>query len=160
MNVKDLTFMLKENREQLEALLKSLSTAELEQPGAAGPAWSIKDVLSHLTACEAEVVTQLAKARSGKPPAKVDFTDAEIEAQNQRWYEANKDRPLDRVLADFQGVRRQLLRQIDAYGDAGLKSRPAWLKGKTIAERIVEEVVDHDRDHLEGLKARGSSASR
>ncbi len=153
MNVKDLTSVLKDTREQYEALLKGLSPDELEKPGASGEAWSVKDVLSHLTACEAEVVTQLAKARSGKPPAKVDLTDAEIEAQNQRWYEANKERPIDRVLADFQGVRRQLLRQIDGYGDAGLKSRPAWLKGKTVAERIVAEVVEHDREHLAGLQA-------
>ncbi len=153
MNLKELTQALKESRASYEAFLKSLSTAEIEQPGACGPEWSVKDVLSHLTACEAEVVTHLAKARSGKPPTKIDYTDAEIEAQNARWFEAYRDRSLDRVLADFQGVRRQLQRQLDGYADTGLKSRPAWLKGQTVAERVIGEVLEHDREHLAGLQA-------
>lgn len=153
MNLKELTQALKESRASIDALIKTLSTAELEQPGALGPQWSIKDVLSHLTACEAEIVTHLAKARSGKPPTKIDYTDAEIEAQNARWFEANRDRALDRVLADFQGVRRQLQRQIDGYADAGLKSRPAWLKGKTVAEYVIGEVLEHDREHLAALQS-------
>jgi hypothetical protein len=152
MNLKDLTRALKESRAPYDELLKTLSTAELEQPGACGPEWSVKDVLSHLTAWEAEVVTQLAKARSGKPPTKVDYTPAETDAQNARWFEANKDRSLERVLADFQGVRRQLQRQLDGYADAGLKSRPAWLKGKSIAEHVAEWVLEHDREHLAGLQ--------
>ncbi len=153
MNLKELTQALKDSRASYDAFLKTLSTSELEQPGTCGPDWSIKDVLSHLTACEAEIVTHLAKARSGKPPTRIDFTDAEIEAQNARWFEANRGRPLDRVLADFQGVRRQLQRQIDGYADAGLKSRPAWLKGKTVAEYVIGEVLEHDTEHLAALQS-------
>ena len=153
MNLKELTNALKESRAGLDAFVAELSPEELEQHGACGPEWSVKDVLSHLTACEAEVVTHLAKARSGKPPTKIDYTDAEIDAQNAGWFEAYRDRQLDRVLADFQGVRRQLQRQIDGYADAGLKSRPAWLKGKSVAERVISEVIEHDQEHLAGLKA-------
>ena len=43
------------SRAQVEAALTGLTDAQLIEPGALGE-WSVKDILSHLTAWEAEAV--------------------------------------------------------------------------------------------------------
>jgi signal transduction histidine kinase len=54
----------------LEAALAGLDETQLLAAGACGT-WSIKDVLAHLTACEAELVAGLSKARRGQSPGQV-----------------------------------------------------------------------------------------
>jgi uncharacterized protein (TIGR03083 family) len=112
---------LEDARAGLEAALAGLVETQLLAADACGT-WSIKDVLAHLTACEAELVTGLSRIRHGQSPGKVLYTDAEIQAQNEKWQAENRDRPLDWVLADFRGVRRQLIRQLESLGDQDLNA--------------------------------------
>lgn len=136
----------KEARAAMEAALAGLSDEQLTQPGLEGE-WAVQDVLSHLTAWEAELVTGLAKVKSGQKPGKTQWTMAEINAQNAKWYAENKDRPLERVRADFHGVRKQTLRQIEALTDADVAQPRAFLDQGTIADWALTWVIEHETEH-------------
>jgi uncharacterized damage-inducible protein DinB len=130
----------------MEAALAGLSDEQLTQPGLEGE-WSVQDVLSHLTAWEAELVTGLSKVRRGQKPGKTRWTAAEINDQNAKWYAENKGRPLERVLADFHGVRKQSLRQVESLTDQDIAEPRAFLNQGTIADWALTWVIEHETEH-------------
>ena len=150
MKIAELLKALEDARAGLEAALAGLDETQLLAADTHGT-WSIKDVLTHLTACEAELVTGLSKIRRGQSPGKVQYTDAEIQAQNEAWQAEYRDRPLDRVLADFRGVRRQLVRQLEALDDQALNAPRPWFQKRTIADWVQDEIMAHDRAHAADL---------
>ena len=64
---------LEEERENFMEAIAGLSDEELEQPGASGE-WSVKDVLSHLSMWEAELIKLLWQARKGQKPTTIHFS--------------------------------------------------------------------------------------
>lgn len=148
----ELLSALNASRAGLEAAFAGLTEAQMMQPGAAGD-WSVKDVLSHCTAWEAELVTGLAQVRRGRAPQKALYTEEEIQAFNAKWSAESSGRPLDRVLADFQGVRKQTLRQLEAFGEAELNAARPWYGGRTIAQWVENWLVDHEAEHSEHIAA-------
>lgn len=150
MKIAELLKALEDARAGVEAALAGLDETQLRAANACG-AWSIKDVLAHLTACEAELVAGLARIRRGQSPGKVLYTDTEIQAQNELWQIENRDRPLEQVLADFCGVRGQLIRQLASLGDQDLNAPRPWFQKRTIADWVQDEIAAHDREHAIGL---------
>lgn len=146
MKASELLTALDDARTRLDTALSGLDETQLQMPGAIGD-WTVKDVLTHLTAWEAELVTGLARLRRGQSPGKTNYTQAEILAQNAKWHAENKDRPLDRVLADWRGARRQLVRQIEALSEADLNAPRAWLKEHTIVDWVVSWIIEHEIEH-------------
>jgi len=146
----DILTVLRESRAAVEAALAGLSDAQLTEPGALG-AWSVKDILSHLTAWEAEAVTVLAKVRRGRKPGRIPWADAEVDALNAKWYKENRSRPLDRVLADFRGVRAQMLRQVEAMSDQEIAEPRPWFENRALLEMIKSETFEHEAEHLAHL---------
>ncbi len=138
---------LRDSRANMEAALAGLSDAQLTDPGAMGE-WSVKDILSHLTAWEAEAVTVLAKAKQGRKPGRIPWADAEVDALNATWYKENRSRPLDRVLADFRGVRAQMLRQVESFTDQDLVEPRPWFENRALLEMIKAETFEHEAEHL------------
>lgn len=137
---------LADARAEVEAALAGLDETQLLTADTCGT-WSIKDVLAHLAACEAELVSGLARIRRGQSPGKVFYTDAEIQTQNETWHAENRDRPLDAILADFHGVRRQLIRQLESLSDQDLNAPRPWYQQGNIADWVQAESVAHDRGH-------------
>ena len=161
----ELVAALEAARAEMETVLDGLTEAELAQPGAAGD-WAVKDVLAHITAWEAELVTGLAKVRQGRPPGKTNYTADEIQAQNTRWQAENQGRPLERVLADFRGVRKQTLRQIQALTEQELNAPRPWLRQGNLVDWVKGWGLEHEEEHARrlaewrrGLKARADSAA-
>lgn len=138
-------------RAEFQSLLDDLGENHMLQPGAAG-AWSVRDVLAHLTACEVEVLTNLGKVRRGAKPGPTAMTPAAIEKQNQLWHNEMKDRPLRSVLADFDGARKQTLRVLEAMSEADAAKPAGWLQGRSLVDYFVGEVLTHEREHLEQLR--------
>ena len=138
------------SRAQVEAALTGLSDAQLIESGALDK-WSVKDLLSHLTAWEAEAVTVLAKVKRGRKPGKIPWEPGEVDALNAQWYKENKSRPLERVLADFRGVRAQMLRQVEAFTDNNLAEPRPWFGNRALLEMIKAETFEHEAEHLPHL---------
>lgn len=146
MKIAELLKALDVTRSGLETVLAGLDDTQLVAADTCGT-WSIKDVLAHLTACEAEIVIGLSRIRRGQSPGKVDYTDAEIQAQNEKWWAESRDRSLDQVLADFRGVRKQLIHQLESLNDQDLNASRLWFQKRTIADWVQDEIVTHDREH-------------
>jgi len=137
-------------RARFDATLENLPADRWETPGAAGQ-WSVKDVLAHATVRLSRLITLVFQVdRGGKCQPLVVGDD-----QNARDYAEQKDRPLDRVRTDFHGAHAQLVKRLQAIDAAALfdaRRHPA-LRGRSLADYLLEQVVDHEEEHRLGIEA-------
>jgi len=146
---------LRASRADLLEAIAGLSPEQLLQPGVI-ERWSVRDVLQHLSLWEAELVRLLAHVEQGRRPTgealsrRPNFADI-----NARWHAETKDRPLEDVLQDFHGVRRQTMRRIDSLTDEDLsRVRPeAWLHGNPLWRWVADYTFEHEREHTEQVRA-------
>lgn len=101
----------------------------------------------------ARCVTLVFDAEQGQASDDIESMFGNYDIQNAEYYEAQKDRPLERVLADFRGVHRQLLKRLGAWDQSALfdKARFPWLRGQSLGEFIEDAVVEHENDHRQGI---------
>lgn len=78
-----------------------------------------------------------------------------MDAVNARWYDENRNRPLDRILDDFQNVYKQCLLRIEAFLDKDLTDpqRYTWQKGRALWEWIAEDTFRHEAEHEAQIRA-------
>lgn len=141
---------LHDSRQQLEGAIAHLGPAEMEMLHGN---WSVKQTLAHLMAWEAELVTGLAKLKRGQKTFKTEYPPAETDAINDRVAKETVGRPLARVQADFVGVRKQLLRQLDGWSDKDLNAA-RFPKKKNLADLVTDWVVEHEVEHAAELSAK------
>jgi len=139
-------------RAEMETLLADVGETWLTEPGAL-PGWSVKDILAHITSWEVDLLTNLGKVRRGVKPGKTRWASAEIQAQNEKSYAELKDRPLHTVLEDFRGARRQTIRVLEGLTESEVESPADWLHGRSIEQYVVANVLHHEQEHVEELKA-------
>lgn len=149
---------MEQNRTELNALLEGVPADALTRPGACGD-WSVKDVLVHISRWEAEVIKVLFQAQQGGKPQSEVFNSEYLKV-NDLWYQEAKDRPLEHVLEDFSAVRMQLVRRLKDFPEKAL-TKPGnypWMKHALIV--LVQDIaLDHEQEHLEGLKIWRASLS-
>lgn len=125
----------------------------LLRPGVVG-IWSIKDVLGHLVAWEAELVTALARLEQHKqrPPRIVEIED--IDEWNAEQYSQNAPRALASILEDFEGVHKHLIQAIDALDNPTLDDnrRFPWMEGEPLSYLIAENAIWHEEEHAEEIR--------
>ena len=85
MNKGELLNKLESSRESFLELIDDLQDDTFEEPGVNG-AWSLKDVLVHLTRWEAELVKLLWQVSQGLAPTSAHFSDVSIDKLNEKWY--------------------------------------------------------------------------
>ena len=153
MNKQELISKIEDERARLEEAISTLSPEQLTAPDAIGE-WSIKDVLAHLAMWTSRCVTLVYQAEQGQKPEDVDAMFDSYEEVNAEDHQSQKDRLLDRVVADFRGSHRQLLRGLDAWKEADLfdAGRFTWLRGKSLGEFILGETAEHDSDHCRQIE--------
>lgn len=149
----ELLRQLAENRAQWNALIESLSTEELIRPDACGY-WSVKDVLVHISRWEAEAIKALFQADQNATPD-CEYFNADYLKVNEVWYQESKDRELERVLADYHAVRKQLVQRLTAFPEPELTdpARYPWMNHHGLIVLVKEIALDHEVDHLQGLKS-------
>ena len=154
MKKSELLAALKTEREKLLKLLDGLPDDAYLEPGVVGSEWSLKDVLSHITAWESELVTLLAFTRRGQRP-KIEIGSHDTDALNAKWHAAFKDRPLDRVLTDFHGVRGQTTHQVESLTEEQLaeSKKYPWLNDTPLWKWIAEDSFEHDAEHAVDIQA-------
>ena len=151
MNTIRLLVEMEQWREQVEPQLALVLEADLLQ--AASGEWSLLDKLAHLTAWDAESVLALARVKQGGKPRYLNISPVEEDKLNAQWLIENRGRAAERVLGDFQGVWRQLVRQLRGFTPAELEDakRFPWLQGKSMIEFVDEWALQHEREHLHAL---------
>lgn len=151
MNTMQLLAQMEQWRNHVEPQLVLVTAAELLQSEAGE--WSLLDKLAHLAAWDAEAVLALARVKQGGKPRYVNISPVETDKLNAQWLVENRGRPVERVLGDFQGVWRQLVRQVRGFAPADLEDikRFPWLQGKSLVDFVDEWVLQHEREHLHAL---------
>jgi uncharacterized damage-inducible protein DinB len=140
---------LRDARARLAAALGSLDEARMGELGPGG--WRLQDILSHVTAWDVDLLTNLGKVQRGQKAGKTDWRGAEIQAQNEQWQREFYSRPAAAVLADFHGVHQQLVRKVEELSDQDLAAPAAWLQGRSIEDYFRGHVIDHEREHAAEL---------
>jgi hypothetical protein len=153
MNKQTLLEALKEGRENMEEILEGISETEMTEPGVSGE-WSVKDILAHLTYWEAELIKLLWQAQQGQKPSTVQFQEESVDEVNARWYEDIKKRQLDRVLADFDSVRKQTIRRVENLSEKDLTDpqRFSWLGERPLWQWIAIDSYEHEAEHGEDIQ--------
>jgi hypothetical protein len=160
MNKQGILTALENEREKFLDLIDGLSEEELLEPGVTGD-WTIKDILSHLTRWEAELVKLLWQASRGQEPSMETIegllgTESEgVDQTNARWHAELSGRPLESVLEDFHAVRTQTIRRVEAFKDADLTDpkRYTWLDGRPLWEWIEGDSFGHEAEHALEIRA-------
>lgn len=137
------------SRAALLDAIDGLSPEQMLAPNAVGE-WSVRDILQHLSVWEAELVRLLVHVDQRRKPIGPSFVpNPDFDTINARWHAETKDRPLDRVLQDFHGVRRQTRRWVDEMAEEDLlRVRPEpWLHGQPLARWIAEYSYEHEQEH-------------
>jgi hypothetical protein len=145
---------LEDGHQELLEMLQDLPDEMMLQPGVCGD-WSIKDILAHLTYWEGQVVTLLFQAQRGvEKPTTAHFGKETVDELNQRWYLTGKERPLDIIWQDWQGVRKQTLRRVTDMSQKDLNDvqRYPWLKGVPLFQWILNDTVDHEEEHADQIR--------
>jgi hypothetical protein len=155
MTKQDIRTALENSRAAILDAIDGLSPDQLLRPKAVGD-WSVRDVLQHLSLWEAELVRLLAHVDQGRKAVGQSFVpNPDFDALNARWHAETKDRPLERVLEDFYGVRRQTLRWIDEFSEDDLTRirRETWLRSQPLARWIAEYTYEHEAEHMQAIRA-------
>ncbi|HLB81447.1 MAG TPA: DinB family protein [Gemmatimonadales bacterium] len=92
----------------LQQSYAGLSDADLLVPGVTG-AWSIKDIIAHVSWWEAEALTHLPLILAGGRPPRYSVTYGGIDAFNARMTERKKDLSLAEVLRQRDDIHRRLV---------------------------------------------------
>jgi len=154
MNKKELLAALEGSHNRVLEAIEDLTPQQMLEPGVVGD-WSIKDILAHLARWEAELVKLLWQAHQGIKPSSVHTDQISVDEVNARWQLEDRDRPLERILNDFNGVRQQTIRRLDYFTDQDLNTieRYRWLEGRALWEWIATDSFDHDLEHLVQINA-------
>jgi hypothetical protein len=148
MNKSEILILLEESREKFLDILDELPQDLWILSGVIGD-WSVKDILSHLSRWEAELVKLLWQARQGQRPTTIHFTQLDVDETNRVWFNESHARSLERVLEDFHAVRNQTILRVEAFSDKDLNDskRFAWLASRPLWEWIASDSFEHEAEH-------------
>ena len=139
-------------RQRWRDLVAAVPRERMEQPGAMGD-WTFKDVASHLTGWRQRTVLRLEAAARGEPqppnPWPAELGDAEDDPINAWMHEQWKDRPLDDVLAEAEGVYDDIAAVVRTLPVEILTdpNRFDWMEGVALADGDFSGHLDeHEPD--------------
>jgi hypothetical protein len=136
-----------------KASYAGLSDSELLEPGVTG-AWSVRDIIAHVTAWEEEALKYLPLILEGGRPPRYSVTYGGIDAFNARMTEQKRGLSLAEVLAQRDETHRRLV--------ALVQSVPAdQLTGETrFRRRLRLDTYGHYPQHAEAIRKsrKGSTA--
>ena len=128
----DFLAQLKSEQESWEGLLGQIGEDRMEEPNAAG-AWSIKDVIAHLTAWRRRTVGRLEAVANGRPePAHEWPADLADDDEINAWFHArDRDKSVGEVLSESRRVFQQLVSAIEKLPEDALDdpARFPWMEG-------------------------------
>lgn len=131
------------------ALLESyagLSDAELLQPGVTG-AWSVRDIIAHVTWWEEEALTHLPLILSGGRPPRYSVTYGGIDAFNAKRTEERKDVPLAEVLRRRDDVHGRLLAYLESVPEDQVDGETRFRR------RLRLDTYGHYPKHARAIRA-------
>jgi DinB superfamily len=105
--------------QSLAASYAGLSDEQMLEPGVTG-AWSVRDIVAHVTTWEEEALKYLPLILTGGKPPRYSLTFGGIDAFNARMIEGKRDLPLTEVLRQRDEVHALLMDFIAAIPEPEL----------------------------------------
>jgi len=99
-----------------QALLATLTPEQMVEPALPG-GWTVKDAIAHIAFYE-WWVGEFIRTRTWPPAPHPSLDTWDMDARNDAFYELNKDRALDDVLAESHRVHQVLVDAVSALTDA------------------------------------------
>ena len=122
-----------------------LPDAELLEPGVTG-AWSVKDIIAHVTWWEEEALTHLPLILTGGRPPRYSVTYGGIDAFNARMTEQRKDWSLAKVLRQRDEVHHRLVAFIESVPIHEAAGETRFLR------RLRLDTYGHYPKHARGIR--------
>lgn len=141
--------LLKRLESTWRTLLESyagLSDAELLEPGVTG-AWSVRDIIAHVTWWEEEALRHLPLILTGGRPPRYSVTYGGIDAFNARMTERRKHLTLDEVLRRRDHVHARLLAFLGSVPDEQLGAETRFRR------RLRLDTYGHYPKHTRSVRA-------
>jgi uncharacterized damage-inducible protein DinB len=135
---------IQRSRRTWNDLVNEFEPAAREQPGFCG-AWSIKDVIAHITWYERAMVRML-KAQSFEESK---YWDLSLEERNALIFEENKDLSLETVMETSQQVFTALIEQLEALPEEALND-PAYFPWMPADWKPWQVIASNTYEHYEG----------
>lgn len=147
--LEDLLDNLDSTRERTLMALETLPDEALVAPGVIGR-WSVADLLSILTAWDAEVVTGLLRLQQGKAPEKLLAAVANPDLYNAGRFQDAQGRDLEVIFEDFQGARLHLEEWLSELSEKALTDPRHYkgLGGMALGKLIAKATYEHEARYL------------
>ena len=150
---------LRAGRAEWEALLTEVPAGRMDEPGVEG-AWSIKDILAHVTVYEQWTADQLEAVRRGEtemvvrpdtPPGANTF---DTDERNAAYSAAYRARPLAEIAAWSREEYPRLLAAVEALPEETFitPGRVAWM-GAELWLLVAGNTYDHYAEHAAAIRA-------
>src|SRR5437867_6008574 len=123
-----------------------LSDAELMEPGVTG-AWSVRDIIAHVTWWEEEALTHLPLILAGGKPPRYSVTHGGIDAFNARMTEQRKHLSLAEVLKQQEEVHRRLVAFVAGAPDDQARGETRFRR------RLRLDTYGHYPKHARAIRA-------
>jgi hypothetical protein len=137
------------HHQKLEEVMAGVPEDAALKPRTVGE-WSVKDTIAHVTAWEKYLLKWYQDGAADKkfklPDWRVKGTLRDI---NQKIFEANLNRSLDDVMADFKATYQKILATIGSIPEEDIfaRGRYAWTGERTLYNYIQANTVRHYSDH-------------
>lgn len=159
MNMKDhILAALRENFDQWEDLLASLSEEEITAPHFDFD-WSIKDVIAHLWAWQQISIARMEGGAQNREPefpkwilSLGDDWEEDADRVNALTFETKHEKPWSEIYQNWKEGFLRILELGDKISERDLLDgdRYPWLKGYNLAAFLIAS-YDHHQEHLEKL---------
>jgi uncharacterized protein (TIGR03083 family) len=159
MTKRELLEAIQKERAAFEAAWAGLTPEQMTAPGVMGE-WSVKDILGHVAMWESRLVTILYSIEREVAP-KMLHGQAEVDKVNAESFAEQRERPLDRVLADFHAVHAQLIKRLDLLKERDLSAakRFEWMEGEPLEKLVAGDTFEHYAEHRPAMEAWRKSQS-
>lgn len=146
---KDLTALLSEIdqiRTDMGGVVQEIARDLMIYPG-----WTIKELISHITAWEIVIHKAIQAFLAGDPPYFLQEQDFDI--FNQEAVDYRSSWTMDQVLQEWKDVREELKKTIQKLRETDLPVEMVlpWGSERTVSE-LIEIIGEHEGEHMEDAK--------
>lgn len=141
----ELIYQLESTHNALETAIAKHSVETLTQTNNATQR-SIKDALAQRALWKARIITlmfDLMRMQKPSYPTPILELRAELDKKD---YELQKDRPIERVLADLRGSHEQMLKRLGAWHNETELLQKKVVAGKTLVNLILDDNIVPERE--------------
>ncbi|MBI1258730.1 MAG: ClbS/DfsB family four-helix bundle protein [Chloroflexi bacterium] len=135
-----------------QAMLDLLKTVDPEQVVYEETGWRVKDLVAHVATWDAETLRSFHALRRNTSYTIPNFTD--VDDFNAYAATARMDESMERIMSDWEATRSWMKIIFNAMGDEDFSAEMTYPSGRQgNARDLVEEIIDHEREHMEEIRA-------